>query len=129
MPSAQGPSIKAMVAAYFGHLLFERVADYLRRGRAFADHPITRIKGRYLAAVRLYRSTDHLQEIHDLEAEVALRGETMPSLKVQACDFARMQQEHLDRLGDGPDRWREIERSVATAAVAFFERCQEAVKH
>ena len=122
-------STQAVVAAYRGHLLFERAADYVRRARPLKAKSTPFLKARYLAAVRLYRHASDLEEIHDLEAEVALRGEAMPSLEVQACDFARRQQEHLKRLHAGPDKWGESERAVVAAAMAFFDNCREASKH
>ena len=122
-------STSAIVAAYRGEVLLERVQDYVRRGRPLRARAITYLKARYLAAVRLYRQDSDLQEIFDLEAEVALRRETMPSLKVQACDFARRQQEHLDRLDAGPAAWGATERTVVAAAQAFFDECRKAPKH
>lgn len=122
-------STPAIVAAYRGQILLDRVEDYVRRGRPFRARAITILKARYLGAVRLYSEATDLQEIFDLEAEVALRGETMPSLKVQACDFARRQQAHLDRLAAGPAAWGETERIVVAAAQEFFDGCREAPKH
>ncbi len=122
-------STPAIVAAYRGEILLARVEDYVRRGRPLRAKAITYLKARYLSAVRLYRETSDLQELFDLEAEVALRGETMPSLKVQACDFARRQQAHLDRLNAGPAAWGETERTVVAAAREFFDGCRKAPKH
>ncbi len=122
-------SLPAILAAYRGEVLLERVEDYVRRGRPLRTRAITYLKARYLAAVRLYREASDMQEIFDLAAEVALRGETMPSLKVQACDFARRQQAHLDRLAAGPAAWGEMERTVVAAAQSFFDGCRRAPKH
>jgi len=126
-------STPEMVAAYMSHLLIERQADYARRGRPFRARSTPYLKARYLAAVRLYEYASDpeaaVDEMHDLEAEVGLRGESMPSLEVQRCALSRRRQEHLARLRAGPDAWGDVERKVVATATAFFDDHKRMSKH
>ena len=119
------PSLKEMVDAYLSHLSIERQVDYVRRGRAFKAKSTYYLQTRYLSAVRLYADCAEperaVHDLHDLEAEVALRGETMPPLEVQCCEFSRWRQEHMKRLDAGPDAWRKPERVLVASAMAFFD--------
>ena len=119
------PSLKEMVDAYLGHLAIERQVDYVRRGRSLETKSTFHLQRQYINAVRLYADCADperaVDELHDLEAEVALRGETMPSLELQCCEFSRWRIEHMQRLEAGPDAWRRPERKLVASAMAFFD--------
>jgi hypothetical protein len=119
------PSLKEMVDAYLGHLSIERQVVYVRRGRSFKAKSTFYLLRRYINAVRLYADCADperaVDELHDLEAEVTLRGEALPSLEVQCCEFSRWRIEHMKRLEAGPDAWRKPERKLVASAMAFFD--------
>jgi hypothetical protein len=119
------PSLKEIVDAFLNHQLVERQHDYVRRGRSFRTRTSYYLKAQYIRAVRLYvHGSDPnrtIQEIEDLEAEITLRGESVPSLELLDCEFSRWRLEHMKRLEAGPDAWRKPERRLVACALAFFD--------
>ncbi len=119
------PSLKEMVDAFLNHQLVERQLDYVRRGRSFEAKTSYWLANQYLSTVRLYVHRDDpsraIREMDDLEAEITLRGETLPSLELQDCEFSRWRLEHMKRLHAGPDSWRKPERKLVASAMAFFD--------
>lgn len=124
---------QVLLAAYLRHLHFERVADYLRRGRRFAARSSQALKVEWRNLdVRLddvQGSLDDWIHLHDLESELALRRDTTPLPFPARGSYGLWREEHGRRLWGDPDEWRAPERCLYDGALAFEAACRHSVKH
>lgn len=122
-----------LLEAYLAHLRFERAMDYLRRGRRFAGEKFYTLKFRWRD---LYTRFDEIAgtesewtHMHDLEAELTLRRDTVPRPYPARHALGLRRDEHAKRLWGDPAQWGEAERCLYDAALAFETACRNAVKH
>lgn len=122
-----------LIEAYLGHLRFERVVDYLRRGRRFAGRSSHTLKFEWRDLDTHFDdvqgSQDDWTHLHDLEAELALRRDTVPRPYPARHTYGLWREQHAARLWGDPDQWRASERCLYEGALAFETACQNAVKH
>jgi hypothetical protein len=124
---------RALIEAHLASIRFERVEDYLRRGRRYAGRSTTSLKiGWREMEARLDNaagSEDELTRVRDLEAELSLRRERLPPAGHPTGSFSVWRERHLDRLRGDPSQWSAVEWAVYEGALAFVEECRNALKH
>ncbi|MDP2373858.1 hypothetical protein [Reyranella sp.] len=121
------------IEAYLANIHFERVVDYLRRGRPHAGRSTTSLKLTWremqarLDAVS--GPEDDWIRLRDLESELSLRKERVPSLGHQEGGYSIWLKRHLERLHGDPSEWGAVERAVYEDALEFARECWSALKH
>lgn len=122
-----------LIEAYLAHLRFERVVDYLRRGRRFAGEKFYTLKfgwrDLYTRFDEVPGTESEWTHLHDLEAELALRHDTVPRPYPARHAHGLRREQHAKRLWGDPGQWGETERCLYEAALAFEAACRNAVKH
>ena len=123
----------ALIEAHLRHGDFERVIDYLRRGRRFAGPKFYTLKfdwrGLYTRFDKEPGTESEWIHLRDLEAELALRHDTVPRPYPPQHAYGLKRAEHAKRLWGDPDQWGEAERCLYEAALSFEMTCRNAVKH
>jgi hypothetical protein len=114
-----------LVEAWIGSARLDRAADYLRRGRRFADRKTYELKFDW----RDRRERLDAGTLADLEAELALRGEGTPRPRCSHGIGRHWHEELRDRMTADPATWGTTERHAYEAALAFQREWREAVKH
>ena len=114
-----------LVEAWIGSARLDRAADYLRRGRRFADRKTYEIKLDW----RDRRAPLDAGTVADLEAELALRGEGTPRPRTRDGIGRHWHECLRERMMADPATWGSIERDAYAAALAFDRYRREAVKH
>lgn len=121
------------IEAYLANIRFERVADYLRRGRPHAGKSTTSLKISWQEMEAqlddVAGSEDDWIRVRDLEAELCLRKERLPSLGDPKGSYSVWRKRHLDRLQGDPSQWGAVERLVYDEAREFARECWSALKH
>jgi len=121
------------IEAHLANIRFERVVDYLRRGRPHVGKSTTSLKitwremQAHLDAVS--GPEDDWIRVRDLESELSLRKERVPSLGHQEGGYSIWCKRHLMRLRGDPSQWGAVERAVYEDAREFAQECQSALKH
>jgi hypothetical protein len=124
---------RPLIEAYLAHIRFERAIDYLRRGRRFAGKKFYTLKFEWRD---LYTSFDDAVgsesawiQLHDLEAELALRRDTVPRPYPARYTHGLRREQHAKRLWGDPAQWGEAERCLYESALLFEQSWRNAVKH
>ena len=124
---------QVLLAAYLGHLRFERAVDYLRRGRRFVGRSSHELKSEWrdldIHFDDVQGSQDDWIHLHDLEAELTLRHDTVPRACPARHTYGLWREQHAQRLWGDPDQWRAPERCLYDGALAFEATCRNAIKH
>lgn len=122
-----------LVDHYLANLRFDRAVDYLQRGRRFAGKKTFQLKFDWRDLYDHFDdvdgSTKDWTALHDLEAELTLRGEGTPKPRPARGVNGRWREQHMERLRGDPAKWGSTERNIFEAAQAFRRECQHAVKH
>ena len=122
-----------LLEVYLAHLRFERAMDYLRRGRRFAGEKFYTLKFRwrdlYTRFDEIAGSESEWIHMHDLEAELTLRRDTVPRPYPARHAHGLQREQHAKRLWGDPGQWGETERSLYEAALLFEQSCRKAVWH
>lgn len=123
----------ALIEAHLANLRFERVIDYLRRGRRFAGLKFYTLKFNwrdlYARFDEVVGTESEWTHLHDLESELALRRDTVPRPRLARHAFGLWREQHAMRLRGDPAEWREAERCLYDAALLFEQSCRNTVKH
>ncbi len=123
----------ALIEAHLANLRFERVVGYLRRGRRFAGEKFYTLKFRwrdlYTHLDEVLGSESEWTHLHDLEAELALRHDTVPRAYPARHAHGLWREQHAKRLWGDPAEWGEAERCLYEAALLFEQSCRNAVRH
>lgn len=123
----------ALIEAYLGHCRFERVIDYLRRGRRFAGEKFYRLKfdwrDIYTRFDQVAGTESEWTHLHDLESELSLRRDTVPRPYQARHEHGLRREENAKRLWGDPAQWGDAERGLYDAALAFMEHCRKMAKH
>ena len=123
----------ALIQAYLGHLRFERAADYLRRGRRFAGEKFYTLKfgwrDLYTRFDEVVGTESEWTHLHDLEAELSLRRDTVPRPYPARHAHGLRRDENAKRLWGDPGQWGDAERGLYDAALLLEQSCRNAVKH
>lgn len=124
---------RAGIEAHLANIRFERVVDYLRRGRRYAGRSATSLKIDWQAMEAhlddIVGSQDEWTVVRDLEAELSLRKERLPPLAHQEGCYSIWRKRHLKRLRGDPGQWGAVERVVYEEAREFAQECRSALKH
>ena len=122
-----------LIEAHLAHIRFERVADYLRRGRRFAGKKFYRLKfdwrDLYTRFDEIPGTESEWAPLHALEAELALRRDTVPRPYPARHAHGLRREQHAKRLWGDPGQWGDAERCLYAAALLFEQSCRNAVKH
>ncbi len=128
-----GARAHALIEAYLAHLRFERAVDYLHRGRRFAREKFYRLKfdwrDIYTRFDQVAGTESEWTHLHDLEAELSLRRDTVPRPYPARHEHGLRREENAKRLWGDPAQWGDAERSLYDAALLFEQVCRNAVKH
>jgi len=123
----------ALIEAHLANGRFERVVDYLRRGRRFAGEKWYRLKfdwrDLYTRFDKELGTESEWTHLHDLEAELALRHDTVPRPYPARHSYGLWREQHLKRLRGDPDQWGAGERCLYDGALLFEQAWRKAVKH
>lgn len=121
------------IEAYLANIHFERVADYLRRGRPHAGKSTTSLKITWQEMEARFDDAAGSEEdwirIRDLESELSLRKARLPPLAHQEGCYSIWRKRHLKRLRGDPNQWGAAERAVYEEAREFAQECRSALKH
>ncbi|MDP1837841.1 MAG: hypothetical protein Q8N31_13525 [Reyranella sp.] len=124
---------RALIEAHLANLRFERVIDYLRRGRRFAGKKFYTLKfdwrDIYTRFDEVLGTESEWTHLHDLEAELSLRHDTVPRPYPARHAHGLRREQHAKRLWGDPAQWGEAERCLYEAALLFEQSCRNAVKH
>lgn len=124
---------RALIEAHLANLRFERVIDYLRRGRRLAGKKFYTLKfdwrDLYTRFDEIAGTESEWTHLHDLEAELALRHDTVPRPYPARHAHGLRREQHAKRLRGDPDEWGTAERCVYDAALLFEHSCRDVVKH
>jgi hypothetical protein len=111
---------QALIEAHLAHVRFERVVDYLRRGRRFAGEKFYRLKfdwrDFYTRFDEVAGTGCEWTRLHDLEAELALRYDTVPRPYPARHAHGLRREQHARRLWGDPVQWDEAEHGLYEAA-------------
>jgi len=125
--------MRAGIEAHLANIRFERVVDYLRRGRPHAGKSTTSLKITWQEMQAHFDdvmgSENDWIRIRDLESELSLRKERLPPLAHQEGCYSIWRQRHLKRLRGDPGQWGAVERAVYEEAREFALECRSALKH
>ncbi len=123
----------ALIESYLGYCRFERVIDYLRRGRRFAGEKFYRLKfdwrDIYTRFDQIVGTESEWTHLHDLESELSLRRDTVPRPYPARHEHGLRREANAKRLWGDPGHWGETERCLYDAALLFAQSCRSAVKH
>ncbi len=122
-----------LIEAYLGHCRFERVIDYLWRGRRFAGEKFYRLKfdwrDIYTRFDQVAGTASEWTHLHDLESELSLRRDTVPRPYPARHEHGLRREANAKRLWADPAQWGEAEWCLYDAALAFEGACRGAIKH
>src|SRR3954467_6485252 len=111
----------ALIEAHLANLRFQRAIDYLRRGRRFASLKFYTLKfdwrDLYTRFDGVMGTESEWTHLHDLEAELTLRRDTVPRPHPARHAYGLKRTEHAKRLWGDPDQWGEAERCLYDAAL------------
>ena len=128
-----GVRAHALLEAYLVNLRFERAVDYLRRGRRFAGEKFYRLKfdwrDLYTRFDEIAGSESEWTHLHDLEAELTLRRDTVPRPPPARHAHGLRRDEHAKRLWGDPGQWGTAERCLYEAALSFQLECRSMLRH
>lgn len=128
-----GVRAHALLEAYLVNLRFERAVDYLRRGRRFAGEKFYRLKfdwrDLYTRFDEIAGSESEWTHLHDLEAELTLRRDTVPRPHPARHAHGLRRDEHAKRLWGDPGQWGTAERCLYEAALSFQLECRSMLRH
>jgi len=121
------------IEAHLANIRFERVVDYLTRGRPHAGKSTTSLKITWQELQAhlddVSGSEDDWIRLRDLESELSLRKERLPPLGHQEGGYSIWCKRHLARLHGDPSEWGAVERAVYEDAREFAQECRSALKH
>lgn len=121
------------IEAHLANIRFERVVDYLRRGRSHAGKSTTSLKITWQEMQAHFEdvtgSEDDWIRARDLESELSLRKQRLPPLGHQEGCYSIWRKRHLKRLHGDPSQWGAVERAVYEDAREFAQECLSALKH
>lgn len=122
-----------LIEAYLAHIRFERAIDYLRRGRRFAGKKFYTLKFEwrdlYTRFDEVVGTESEWVHLHDLEAELSLRRDTVPRPYPARHALGLRRDQHARRLWGDPGQWGDAERGLYEAALVFEAVYRNAVKH
>jgi hypothetical protein len=123
----------ALIEAHLRHGDFERVVDYLRRGRRFAGEKWFRLKFDWRDLYTRFDEEPGTESewthLRDLEAELALRHDTVPRPFPPRHAYGLKRKEQAERLWGDPNQWGPGERCLYEGALLFEQSCRNALKH
>ena len=123
----------ALIETHLANLRFERVIDYLRRGRRHTSKSTRALKHSWRTLQVQFDDVsgaeDDWTRLHDMEAELTLRHESLPRPWPARGICGRWRENHLARLRGDPGFWGFAEESAFKATLAFETACRNAVKH
>jgi hypothetical protein len=124
---------RLLIDAHLANIRFDRITDYVRRGRRFASNKWYTLKFEWrdlhASFDGVLGSEEEWVRLHDLEAELALRDETVPPPRKAYGVHGRWREDHAKRLRGEPGEWGEVERCLYDAALLFEESCRRVVRH
>ena len=124
---------RMLIEAFVANSRFERVVDYLRRGRRFADKKFYTLKfdwrDLYTRFDDVLGSESEWIHLHYLEAELALRHDTVPRPYPARYTHGLSREQHFRRLSGDPAQWGAAERCIYESALLLEQSWRKAVKH